>query len=332
MPEYRKCAKQLETGKENNNIYLHQKFDDFEQVKEAAAQWSLDFKQLDSGNFKGELMLLDLNDLQLLSAKFNRHIDQQGITPLGYRTFSIPADNKQSFKWRGLDVSSNSLMIFPKSGELDAITYSGFNILTISIADKIVEEFIGSLDVNIPNLLDNKTEVVELSSHTANVLRHQFKYLISQVNQHPDIIHSKAFQKIFTDEVPTLLLNNLIYHKSTPRLPGKRIRDISLKKAIEYLKECKGDMPSVRELCLIGGASQRTLEYAFKDKYGIGPKDYMKKQSLNLVRKALVKADPSSIQIMDIAHQFGFWHLGQFGADYKKLFRELPSNTILRGY
>ena len=83
------------------------------------------------------------------------------------------------------------------------------------------------------------------------------------------------FQKIFIDEVPSLLLNNLIYHKSIPLLPGKRIRDISLKKAVDYLKSCEADMPTVKELCLIAGASQRTLEYAFEDKYGIGPKDYI---------------------------------------------------------
>ena len=97
------------------------------------------------------------------------------------------------------------------------------------------------------------------------------------------------------------------------------------------MKSCEADMPTVKELCLIAGASQRTLEYAFEDKYGIGPKDYIKKQRLNQVHNALKKADPNQINIKDIANQFGFWHPGQFGADYKKMFQVLPSKTILSG-
>ena len=32
--------------------------------------------------------------------------------------------------------------------------------------------------------------------------------------------------------------------------------------------------------------------------------------------------------IRDIANRYGFWHMGQFAADYKKLFGELPSKTL----
>ena len=327
VPKYRKFAKQLEADKKNNTIYIREKFNDFESFKEAALKWSLDFNQLDSGKFKGEMILMDLGDLHILSAKLNRHFDQRGTTPSGYRTFAVPADNNQAFKWRGYDVTSKNVMLFPKSGEIDAITYPGFNVFTISIADEIIERF----KSDNPNMPDKETEVIELASQSANVLRNQLKYLISQANLHPDKIHSKAFQKIFTDEVPSLLLSNLTDYKSSPKLPPKRIRDISLNKAVDYLQACKVEMPTVRELCLIAGASQRTLEYGFKGKYGIGPKDYMKKQRLNLVHKALINADPSQLRIKDIAYKFGFWHLGQFGADYKKMFQERPSETLIIG-
>ena len=34
--------------------------------------------------------------------------------------------------------------------------------------------------------------------------------------------------------------------------------------------------------------------------------------------------------ITDIAKRWGFWHMGQFAADYKKQFGELPSETVKR--
>ena len=111
-------------------------------------------------------------------------------------------------------------------------------------------------------------------------------------------------------------------------MPKLRIRDIAVRKATSYIKSRSFDLPSVRELCLISGASQRTLEYGFKEKYGIGPKDFMKKQGLNNAHRLLKKANPKHAHVQHIAHQVGFWHMGQFGADYKKMFGELPSQTL----
>ena len=37
-----------------------------------------------------------------------------------------------------------------------------------------------------------------------------------------------------------------------------------------------------------------------------------------------------SAKISDIANHWGFWHMGQFAADYRAQFGELPSTTIKR--
>ncbi len=35
------------------------------------------------------------------------------------------------------------------------------------------------------------------------------------------------------------------------------------------------------------------------------------------------------VKISDIANLHGFWHMGKFAADYRGLFDELPSQTIV---
>ena len=65
-------------------------FDDFETFKKAASRWSLEFKQLDSGRFYGDITLLDSPQVQIGTTNLNRKLDQRGITPAGYRTFIIP--------------------------------------------------------------------------------------------------------------------------------------------------------------------------------------------------------------------------------------------------
>ena len=41
----------------------------------------------------------------------------------------------------------------------------------------------------------------------------------------------------------------------------------------------------------------------------------------------LWNSQQSKVGIRDIANRYGFWHMGQFAADYKKLFGELLSKT-----
>ena len=40
--------------------------------------------------------------------------------------------------------------------------------------------------------------------------------------------------------------------------------------------------------------------------------------------------DPSTTRVTDVANEWGFWHLGQFAADYRRHFGELPSETFER--
>ena len=328
MPNYQESAKFMEQKKGQNIIYIRQKFDDFELLKETASSWNLEFSQLDSGKFSGELMLLNMPEFQLSFSSFNRQFNQKGATPCGYRTFAIPADKHQSFRWKNHEVNGNNMIIFPESGELDAHSFPGFKAYTISIANDLIEDFINANESTDLVSIKDMGEVLELAPQSMHSIRRQINYMSEQIERNPELINKKAFQQIFTNDFPSLLLNRLINRKPGNKTPSQRIRDISTQKAVEYLNGCKSEMPSVTELCLISGASQRTLEYAFKDKFGFGPKEYMMKLLLNRVRQALKKANHEKVTVQVVAHRHGFLHMGQFSRDYKKLFGELPSETL----
>jgi AraC family ethanolamine operon transcriptional activator len=48
---------------------------------------------------------------------------------------------------------------------------------------------------------------------------------------------------------------------------------------------------------------------------------------LNEVRKSL-KREADYSNILQVASEYNFWHMGQFSRDYKMLFGELPSDTM----
>ena len=92
-----------------------------------------------------------------------------------------------------------------------------------------------------------------------------------------------------------------------------------------------GDNIKIADICHAADVSERTLQYAFVERFGIGPKEYLNAFRLFSARRRLRAADPRTMNVADVANECGFWHLGQFAADYRERFEELPSQTLRSG-
>jgi AraC family ethanolamine operon transcriptional activator len=101
-------------------------------------------------------------------------------------------------------------------------------------------------------------------------------------------------------------------------------------KAREVIDSFTLDPPTVLDVCSAIGVSRRTLQYCFAEIYGISPLAYLRLIRLNRARQAILSARDGDT-IAQIAAHWGFWHLGRFAQDYRHLFGELPSDTLLRG-
>jgi len=326
--KYQKSANILKIEDLHNITFISLEFNDFEVFKEAASKWSLEFKQLDEGKFYGDISIIESPQIQIGTTNLNRKLDQRGSAPVGYRTFIIPKQGIcDPYFWRGHKVSDNDLLIQPISRDFFSISNPGWGIYTISIIEGLVSDYLEKLDATKSNVFNNSGEIVKLSPQEMKRLRKQLEFVFNMAKQNPSNLEKKVFRKIFSEEIPSMIISNIVSSKKSVSIRPPRIRDIAFRKAINYLNSCTTEMPSVSELCLISGSSERTLEYAFKEKYGFGPKEFMRKQLLNKVRQELLHAKPFK-RIKDIAHRYGFMHLGHFSADYKKLFGELPSETL----
>jgi AraC family ethanolamine operon transcriptional activator len=109
-----------------------------------------------------------------------------------------------------------------------------------------------------------------------------------------------------------------------------RKRDLAVDRVVDYVRSTRDPTSELARLCRIAGVSERTLQYAFKERYGIPPNVFVKKWNLNSARRLLLQADPAETTVSDIASRLGFLHQGQFAADYRTLFAELPSKTLAR--
>jgi len=63
---------------------------------------------------------------------------------------------------------------------------------------------------------------------------------------------------------------------------------------------------------------------------GMGPIRFLILRRMHLVRRALLRADPSASSVTRIVTDHGFWELGRFSVAYRALFGESPSETLRR--
>ena len=64
---------------------------------------------------------------------------------------------------------------------------------------------------------------------------------------------------------------------------------------------------------------------------GMGPEAYGALRRLELIRRALRRADPAFVSVADIAARYGYGEMGQFAAAYQASFGETPLTTLRHG-
>lgn len=96
-----------------------------------------------------------------------------------------------------------------------------------------------------------------------------------------------------------------------------------------YMREHVDSTLTLSELSQITRMRSRSLINAFEAITGYSPMDYLKRLRLNGAYTRLRRADRAQTRIIDVAMDWGFWHMGHFTKDYRSMFGETPSETLL---
>nr|WP_295568840.1 helix-turn-helix domain-containing protein [uncultured Stenotrophomonas sp.] len=86
----------------------------------------------------------------------------------------------------------------------------------------------------------------------------------------------------------------------------------------------------MNEICDAAGVSERGLRYAFEDLFGTSPNRYLSMLRLCAACRSLSMADSSRRSVKAIALSCGLWDLSRFADNYRKVFGELPRDTLMR--
>ena len=229
--------------------------------------------------------------------------------------------------WCGTQVSDGHVINFSLSNGFDGVSERGFTGTVLLLDPREMEKraAVLGLDVDLHKLTSNTASwcgeglgIRDLKGHLARM----FQAVTTPGNQ------AKGTRLINGDAM-SALLRIITGGEGVREDSDSTTRRRALHTTLEQLEDSARLPMSVADLCRVAGVSSPTLYRAFQAEFGISPKKYLKARSLAGVRSDLLTAAPGT-QVVDIANQWGFWHMGQFANDYRRQFGELPSETLSR--
>ncbi|MGE4124407.1 MAG: AraC family transcriptional regulator [Pusillimonas sp.] len=150
-------------------------------------------------------------------------------------------------------------------------------------------------------------------------------HFINGANQH-SLVTSQLEQLLATTLLtrhPNNFSDALANPAPTPELPY-------IKRAEDYIRANCHKPITMQDLAQYAHISTRSLYKGFQEHRGTTPMGYVRLVRLQKVREALIQARQtgSSVNVTQVALEWGFGHLGHFTQAYRKQFNELPSQTL----
>ena len=311
------------------HCFLKESFTDFDALSYAVQDWDIDFSQLDTGPLHADLIQFDGINSLIAHARFSRQFDQRGTAPPNFWTFAIFSEKSPPLVWHNKEIDHNYIVIYRPGSEIDCVSRPGFEVFTFSFSEKVLNQVAHSRSLpDIQKLLKGGDHII-VSEKDLFVTRRLIRELIQYADS-LELIRKEKVLHSYEEEILRQIIS--ILARSQPQKNvSPRARNRAIKKIKDFLAADPYEPVMVSQLSSIAEVSERTLRYAFLEHYGVSPKTYLKNFRLNRVRRELWKSDPLITRVNDIATIWGFWHMGQFAADYRKLFGELPSETLQRG-
>jgi AraC-like DNA-binding protein len=170
----------------------------------------------------------------------------------------------------------------------------------------------------------------DFTNSASALWRRHLRFLISELEFHQGDLPRTALAEIEQALIITFLKVNR--HNFSHLLDGRRRaaapRQVRL--AEEYIEAHWNEPITIESLVMLTGVSSRSLFHSFKTSRGYSPMAFVKKVRLRHARQMLISPEPYTT-VAKVAYQCAFSNLSDFAKDYRKAFRELPSDTLRMG-
>jgi AraC family ethanolamine operon transcriptional activator len=284
---------------------------------DALRGWDWQLTRLEPGEFAIQGITLPLDDLQVARLRFNRALQHRVRPSAGRVSLLFFAQHANPIFVDGQEITSEDCTLLHADSSSEIFSHGACVALAISMSEETWRRRVhlgrcGGLNLRGRDRLLRfaRAGVCELLAAVDHATRD---------GNAPDAFFERRLLN---------LCDALGEQEPRPAPPHAQLRRRSgVERARRYIVKHLADKIRLADLCRHAHLQARALEYAFRDFVGVSPVAYLKLLRLAETHRRLLSSEDHGRSISEIALDAGFWHLSQFGVDYKKLFLESPSAT-----
>ncbi|MEH6593824.1 MAG: helix-turn-helix domain-containing protein [Halioglobus sp.] len=305
----------------------YQKSFHIEELSALQFGWHIDFTQLGTSKLESAVRLVQSTNLGVCHFQFNSGFDQRLHAQPGYYSFGLPDPDTKSATVQGKAANLGAIIVFPHDHEAYGASHSGFSGYGIHIKTGYFEALAETVFRMPLRLLLPVAGVYTLTTV-------QFRHLHWELNEwlRMAAIEGPAGASITAahrQETLSIAILNGLSHSTKADKTQYLKSDRALRLVLDYVNSAPSEEITAVKLCTLADCSQRWLEQNFKKRFGVTPKAYVKYLRLARLRRDLQQASRCEKQtVIELASAYGFWHMGQLANDYRRVYGELPSDTL----
>ncbi|MFI5371707.1 MAG: helix-turn-helix domain-containing protein [Candidatus Eisenbacteria bacterium] len=322
-----------ETVNSGPNLYpvLHDRYGDLEEMAAAVRNAAVEYIPLErASRFDGELMQVDLDHVTLqASVGAPPHMTRAAVLP-GIQTF-VMLRGGGPCTLNGHTVRDTEMLHYRPGAEHFAHVARPVSLALVSIPEERFARRWATITGEPQPALAESCTLLRPATEIRRLLSDLVERALKVAALSPDAFACPEARRALAEELETTLIVAAHEARQVPRRgSGADSYGRIVSRADDVLRARLKEPVYVAELCHELEIPERTLRRAFERTFAISPIRYLKMRRLGLVHRALREADPARTLVSDLAARHGFWELGRFAGEYRRLFGEKPSETLRR--
>lgn len=297
-------------------------------AERATAPWDNAITPLSRGPYGQKNTVLATERLVLYRETISSRARIQGLTPPGMFGVAVPLRVGTNTYWWGEALHETGLPAAMPGGFHAEISPGQQHLIVLielgHFRDSVPEDLRVAIErATCRHLLPATHSAVARLGAVLNAL-------LDGAQANPQALHHPNAVRAMEQDLLAAFRRSLTLPIPTPKCVGRAVRQRGLQRAVEYLRATDPGSVTVADLCSAACVTERTLQYAFRETFGLSPLGFLHLRRYHATRRDLLAADSHTATVRAIAQHNGFYQMGRFAVRYKSLFGESPAITLNR--